>query len=357
VRRVQITTSCLFFKEPDVIVLKSMRRIFWLFILSTLPLVSYAAGLVPCGGAGEAPCQLCHFVILIKSVMGWLALVLGIAVVLMIMISGLQLVTSLGNTAVMERVKKMLSSVLIGWVLVLAAWLIVDGFLKTFTDSSNIGIWSTIQCTTQPDAIKWSRETASGDNKVVLAPSDVSGRVAAITSSGSLQTDISNAAVAAGITSSEQVDILKALISQESSNCKNKVGPATDSGTAYGCGQLLISTAKTLDANLVGLSDAAIARKLQEDNAYNLSLSAKYYKQLLTRYNNDVDLALAAYNGGPGANEPSRDCPGLRKWQCVWDSPGCYGTSNTNCQKNTGPSSYEQTRHYVVNINAIAEGL
>ena len=67
----------------------------------------------------------------------------------------------------------------------------------------------------------------------------------------------------------------------------------------------------------------------------------------MDRYKN-VDLALAAYNGGAGANSPSSDCPGQKRWQCVWDSPGCYNTGKTDCTPNTG---YIETRNYVKNIN------
>ena len=150
--------------------------------------------------------------------------------------------------------------------------------------------------------------------------------------------------------------MLRALIAQESANCTNLVGPATAYGTAYGCGQMLVSTARGLDSSLAGLTDEQVAARLQNDNAYNLTLSARYYDQLLDRYR-DPALALAAYNGGAAANQPSADCPGLRRWQCIWDSPGCYGTGRTDCQRNEGPSSYAQTRNYVSNITNVASGL
>lgn len=337
-----------------------MWKVYVLALIMAAPMLIMAAGLVPCGGPGEEACQSCHAVLLISTVTNYLVVILGTIAAIMIMVSGLRLVVSVGDASAKAKAKSMISSLLIGYVIVLAGWMIVDLGLKTLLTNNNYGVWNVVQCTAQPTAMAWSRPTASGDSATTLPPSAVSTRVAAITSSGSLQNDIANAAAAAGITNPSQVNTLRALISQESSNCQNRVGPATASGVAYGCGQMLVSTARTLDSSLAGLSDADVAARLENDNAYNLTLSARYYNQLLNRYSsepNQTQLALAAYNGGPGANQPSRDCPGQRRWQCVWDSPGCYGTGQTNCTPNAGPNSYAQTRNYVSNITNIASGL
>jgi hypothetical protein len=325
--------------------------------LALFPNLVSAAGLVPCGGKGEDPCQMCHVVQLIDSVAGWLVAVLGIVAAIMIIAAGLRLVMSMGNTSAVTAAKKIMINMFVGYLIVLSGYLLVDFGLKSLVDSSTYGTWKSIQCLAQPVAQEWSRPTASGANAAVYNASDVSSAVAAIGSSGSLETDIKNAALAAGITDPTKVKILQALIAQESSNCVNKVGPPTSSGTAYGCGQMLVSTARTLDPGLKGLSDAEVAEKLQNDNTYNLGVSAKYYDQLLDKYSGNTSLALAAYNGGPGANQASNDCPGLKRCQCVWDSPGCYGTSNTSCTKNEGPNSYAQTRNYVSNITVVADRL
>lgn len=334
-----------------------MGKVFFAAVLYAIPQVILAAGLVPCGGPGEPECQSCHVVQLISQVLSWLAVVLGVLAAIMIVVSGLRMVLSVGAVSAKEAAKKTISNMLIGYVIVLAGWMLVDTVMKMLLDETGptYGVWNEVQCVNQPYAIQWSRTTASGDNTTTLPPAAVESRVSAIASSGSLQTDIANAAAAAGITDPQKVKILQGLISQESSNCTNKVGPATGSGTAYGCGQMLVSTARTLDPSLKGLSDAEVAKKLTDNNTYNITLSAKYFDQLLDRFGNNTNLALAAYNGGPGANQPSADCPGLKRWQCVWDSPGCYNTGKTDCKKNEGPDSYAQTRNYVANINAIAD--
>ena len=333
-----------------------MWKVYLLAFVMATPMLLSAAGLVPCGGPGEEACQSCHVVQLLSQVASYLVMILGILAAIMIVVSGIRLVVSVGDASAKAKAKSMISSLIIGYVIVLAGWLLVDLGLKTFLDNATYGVWNVVQCVAQPTAISWSRPTASGDSANTLSNTEVASRVSAIASTGSLQTDITNAARAAGITDPAQINTLRALISQESSNCVNVVGPATASGVAYGCGQMLVSTARGLDSSLSGLTDAEVAARLKNDNTYNLSLSARYYDQLLDRYR-DPQLALAAYNGGGAANQPSADCPGLRRWQCEWDSPGCYGTGRTDCARNEGPNSYAQTRNYVTNITNVAAGL
>ncbi len=323
-----------------------------LVLVAFTPTLILAAGLVPCGGPGEPACQFCHVAALINNVTTWLVQVLGVFAAIVIVVAGLKLASSVGSVSAKQTARRLISNVLFGYVLVLAGWLLVDTLLRAFTSDTVVGTWYDIQCVAQPEPQQASRPTASGDNASTLPSAGVDDRVEAIEASGSLQTDIINAARAAGL-NEEQIDIFRALISQESSNCTNRTGPATSYGTAYGCGQLLVSTARGLDPSLSGLSDAEVAARLRDNNQYNLTLSARYFDQLIDRYGS-IDLALAAYNGGAAANLPSRDCPGQRRWQCVWDSPGCYNTGATNCTPNTG---YQETRNYVTNIRAIASRL
>jgi hypothetical protein len=330
-------------------------------VLSLTPATTNAAGLVPCGGPGEPPCQACHVGELIINIFDWLGVVLGILVVIFIIVTGLYLVTSAGNMGAKAQAKQLISKVLVGYIVFLGGWMLVDLGLKILLRDETYEAWEdNILCVAQPETQAWSRPTASGDNATEYTPAEVLTAVDAIKTSGSLQTDILNAANAAGITNINEVKILRALISQESSNCTNKVGPSTPYGTAYGCGQLLVSTARSLDPAARSIPEAELIVKLRDDDMYNLTLSARYFNQLLGSYGRNIDLALAAYNGGPSANLMSSDCPevgeyeALRRWQCEWDSPGCYGTSNKSCAVNTG---YKETRNYVSNIKRVAGGL
>lgn len=333
-----------------------MWKIYIFSILLTFPVLSYGAGLVPCGGEGEEPCQMCHAITFVSGLFEWLATILGIIYVLIIIVLGLYITSSTGNVNAMTKSRSYIYVVTTGYIIFLAAWMLVDLGMRILVDEKTYGVWNDIQCVAQPTAQRYARVTASGDNNNVLSNSEINDRVNVINSPDSAGTEaaIEAAAKANGLTDPEQIKIFKALISQESSNCKNKTGPSTSFGIAYGCGQMLVSTAKGLDPSLAGKSDTEIAEKLRNDDNYNLALSAKYYSQLLAKNGGNTELALANYNGGNAANIGSRDCPGLKRWQCEWDSPGCYGTSNTSCTPNTG---YKETRNYVDNITNIADRL
>jgi hypothetical protein len=340
-----------------------MYKVYLTAVLFSLPIIVSAAGLVPCGGPGESPCQFCHTVLLVENISGWLVAVLGVIAAIVIAVMGLRLAASTGDTSAVGQVKKVIANIIVGYMILLGGWFLVDFGLKLLVNVTVYDKWDAdvIECVNQPTSQRSARPSAvAGNNDHNFNGAEVSSSVAAINSSGNLQADIQAAAAAAGITDPAEINTLRALISQESSNCTNKTGPETSFGTAYGCGQILVNTARGLDPSLNTMTDAEVAKKLVNDDAYNLTLSAKYYGQLLNKYENETDLALAAYNGGFAANQASADCPatgnseGLRKWECVWDSPGCHGTGETDCMSNEGANSYAQTRHYVSNINAVA---
>jgi len=83
--------------------------------------------------------------------------------------------------------------------------------------------------------------------------------------------------------------LFSAQVGAESSFDPKAVGPVTKNGQqARGLGQLMPATAKEL-----GVTDP-------HDPEQNLEASAKYMRQLLDKYGNNYDTALAAYNWGMG---------------------------------------------------------
>ncbi|MCB9810993.1 MAG: lytic transglycosylase domain-containing protein [Candidatus Nomurabacteria bacterium] len=315
-----------------------MWRILLVVVLISLPSISSAAGLVPCGGVGEEPCQFCHVSQLVNNVTIWLTAALTSILILVIVVMGLHLVTSTGEVDSKTRAKRFISTAIVGYIIFLAAAMIVDFAMKLMVDNATYGFWNKIQCIEQPVAQE-ARLSASGYNDHIMTSNEIKN----IPITGPVASMITQAANNNDLTDPKKLSYFQAIIAQESSNCTNKVGTV-----AYGCGQVTVDTARQLDPSLRGMSDEQIKNKLINDNAYNLNLSAANFNRLLGLYGGNYDSALAAYNGGYMANQPSRDCPGLNRWECVWDSPGCYGTNNTDCKVNEG---YKETRNYVTNIN------
>lgn len=107
-----------------------------------------AGGLVPCGGIGQTACQTCDVVKLTNNVVEWLVIVMGTLAAIIIVYAGVQLVISGGNQAAMESAKSMMTNVIIGYVIILGAWLVIDYAMKALIDQPNFGVWNEVQCTT-----------------------------------------------------------------------------------------------------------------------------------------------------------------------------------------------------------------
>ena len=114
-------------------------------------------GLVPCGRMCDdpctaececAPCTLCHLFVLFKRIIDFLAKdVLFPLAVLMIVVGGVMFLTAAGDPGRMGTAKKILTSVLIGLIIIFLAWLIVDTIIMFITKSgSPLQNWKTINC-------------------------------------------------------------------------------------------------------------------------------------------------------------------------------------------------------------------
>jgi len=112
-----------------------MRFRYLFYILNIfVPLFCLGAGLVPCGGPGEEPCQLCHIFVLFQNVLDFFTIQIVPAVaVLMIAIGGFMYVFAFlteQEAAMLNRAKKVFVSVAIGLAIVYGAYLIINTFFQ-----------------------------------------------------------------------------------------------------------------------------------------------------------------------------------------------------------------------------------
>lgn len=137
------------------------------------------------------------------------------------------------------------------------------------------------------------------------------------------------------------VNLLTAIAKQES----NFTADATSSSGAMGIMQLMPATAQGL-----GVSDAY-------DPYENIMGGAKYISQLLSRYDGDVSLALAAYNAGSGnvakyggippfAETQNYVSKVLGYYQNGVDIPSQTSTSQTTATDSKGLSEDERQNIY-----------
>lgn len=123
--------------------------ILFIFFGVITPVVAFGQnGLVPCNGP---ECNACHLVALSQNVLEFLIAVSVILAAIVFAWAGLRMVTAGGNEAQISAAKGMFSNVVIGLILVLAAWLIIDTIMKLFVEDgrTELGPWNQIHCITQ----------------------------------------------------------------------------------------------------------------------------------------------------------------------------------------------------------------
>lgn len=118
-----------------------------------------SAQLVPCSGGPSDPCDTCHVIALVNEVISWLIGILFLVFAILMSVAGIQLVTSGGNTSALEAAKSKFKNALIGIIITMAAWLMVDTLLKVILNNGEIewqqeggGViprpWQEIECFT-----------------------------------------------------------------------------------------------------------------------------------------------------------------------------------------------------------------
>jgi len=108
-------------------------------------------GLITCTGTD---CDLCDFVSLVDVIVNWLIGVMMVIFAIIVAFAGVRLVTSGGNPEAKTAAKKMVTNTIIGLLIVLSAWILIDTLMRallpggegTFSDGTP---WSTVKCSPQ----------------------------------------------------------------------------------------------------------------------------------------------------------------------------------------------------------------
>lgn len=123
-----------------------------IFLFLFAPFVLQAAGLVPCGGSSEPPCTACDLLVLAQNVIHK-ALELAILVCIVLLIyGGFRWIFSFGNEENIAAGQRTIYDAIIGLVIILAAWIIVNTifWLIAYIGGENYtGTWSHLKCYSQ----------------------------------------------------------------------------------------------------------------------------------------------------------------------------------------------------------------
>ena len=135
-------------------------------------------GLVNCSGLD---CNACKFVELGNNLIKWLFGIVAFIFGILMLKAGFGLVVSGGNTSAVTSAKTSFTNAIIGLLIVMAAWLIVDTIFKTlFNNNGNLddvssgwGPWNEIKCTEQ-NKPQMPEGTGTGPGGVTTVPSGTS---------------------------------------------------------------------------------------------------------------------------------------------------------------------------------------
>lgn len=154
------------------------------FAQDTTPLVQYS-------GCTGLDCTACHVVGMANGIIKWLIGILFLLFAALMMIAGVRLVASAGNPGALSDAKDKFINAIIGFVIVLSAWLIVDtimkglvgqrnesgevtqrGMLTSTGNASGWLVWSKVECQ-KVEKIDENKNIKTVDLSVGLPPPEV----------------------------------------------------------------------------------------------------------------------------------------------------------------------------------------
>jgi len=117
-----------------------------------VPGTTAAGGIVSCGRGGQPMCTLCDLIRGLNIIIQYLLrIAIGLALTIF-MVAGVIYIVSIGNSGTIEQAKNAMKDALIGLIIILAAWLMINTALRVIGANDNLGItgvtaWGTFECT------------------------------------------------------------------------------------------------------------------------------------------------------------------------------------------------------------------
>ncbi len=132
--------SSLFFKSSLVSITS------FLFLVPSFAFAQ-SGGFVPCDGVNP-PCELCHLAVIIGRMSRFIIITMMVVTFLLIGYTALQMASGNGAPDADGPLRKTVQSIIIGFIIILAGWIIVDTVVKLLVgQAGNIGLWNEIECT------------------------------------------------------------------------------------------------------------------------------------------------------------------------------------------------------------------
>jgi hypothetical protein len=110
-------------------------------LLAVTPFPAEARGLIPCGGSygtddEKAPCTICHIVVGGNNLIKWGTGIMAVIAITVLFAMAVLYVVSAGDQGMMQTAKSGIWAALIGFAVMLSAWLIVNTVLSILADTT-----------------------------------------------------------------------------------------------------------------------------------------------------------------------------------------------------------------------------
>ena len=131
--------------------MRSLLSIAFFVAVLSIPSAAFAQNffgpIVPqCGAA----CQMCDLVQMGDNIIRFLISIFAVIGAILVAWAGLLMATSRGDTGQLGKGKSILMNTVLGFIIMLVGWLIVDTVLKTLAGNQAYGMWQKVQCVTLP---------------------------------------------------------------------------------------------------------------------------------------------------------------------------------------------------------------